>query len=121
MNGLKDFFNSPTSYQRDMDLYFYAVFHENTAAVAKFLDKYPDKADQKDMWGWTALMHAAQLGHVDAVKLLLEKGADPDVQNRDGLTAAMLAQKHHKVKAAVLLEQWSKKKRLAMPKAFSLD
>lgn len=41
--------------------------------------------------GWTALMIVAKKGFTDMVKLLLEWGADPNVQGKNGMTALMLA------------------------------
>ena len=37
--------------------------------------------------GWTPLNSAADRGHVEVVKLLLEKGADVAVPDNSGLTA----------------------------------
>ena len=42
--------------------------------------------------GSTALMFAASGGNVEAVRLLLEKGADPAIKNEYGYTATSLAQ-----------------------------
>jgi ankyrin repeat protein len=44
-----------------------------------------------DEHGQTALMLAADQGHVDTVKLLLQHGASPDIQNKVGGAALMLA------------------------------
>ena len=43
------------------------------------------------MHGATALILAAQSGHVEVVRLLLEAGADKDVADDDGATALMEA------------------------------
>jgi ankyrin repeat protein len=40
---------------------------------------------------WTPLMHAAWKGRTDAVRLLLERGADPDHEDLDSLRAITLA------------------------------
>jgi ankyrin repeat protein len=45
----------------------------------------------KDMSGNTALMRASQNGHVEIVRLLLEKGAQIDTQSNTGFTALMAA------------------------------
>ena len=45
--------------------------------------------DERD--GYTLLIRASLYGQVDAVKLLLEYGANMDIQNNDGNTAIMLA------------------------------
>lgn len=39
----------------------------------------------------TALMYAAQNGHLDTVKFLILAGANPDVKDREGKTALELA------------------------------
>jgi ankyrin repeat protein len=39
-----------------------------------------------DRGGRTPLYWTSENGHVDVVKLLLEKGADPAAANRDGRT-----------------------------------
>lgn len=41
--------------------------------------------------GWRPLIIAAAQGHADAVKILLEKGANPNVTNEKGRTALMFA------------------------------
>lgn len=39
----------------------------------------------------TALMLAAEMGHLESVKMLLSKGADPNLKNADEYTALVLA------------------------------
>jgi len=41
--------------------------------------------------GWTALMFAAVEGHAPLVAVLLKAGADKEIKNKDGQTAADLA------------------------------
>lgn len=47
-------------------------------------------ATSKDR-NYTALMDAAQIGELDAVRLLLEADANPNIQSKDGQTALILA------------------------------
>ncbi|XP_038072903.1 inversin-B-like isoform X2 [Patiria miniata] len=47
--------------------------------------------EQRDVEGTPLLMYAAQLGHVQAVKILLRYGAKPDACNREKQTAAHIA------------------------------
>jgi ankyrin repeat protein len=49
------------------------------------------RLDQVDDRGRTALMMAAELGHIEIIKLLLARGADADARDLDGKTAADLA------------------------------
>jgi hypothetical protein len=55
-----------------------AVQHHNLEEVASLLDKsdFAECINSRDSQGFTALHIAAKLGHVDMVKLLLNKGAD---------------------------------------------
>jgi ankyrin repeat protein len=47
--------------------------------------------EAKDNHGWTALMYAAENGHVDCVRVLLNAGADMEAKSTDGGTALMSA------------------------------
>jgi len=62
----------------------------DTAKIAESLNQGID-VNVTDEHGQTALMVAADEGHVDTVKLLLQHKASPDLQNRLGGTALMLA------------------------------
>jgi ankyrin repeat protein len=50
-------------------------------------------------------MIASQKGHVDVVKLLLEKGADVDASTDNGITALLVARKNGHADIAQLLEK----------------
>jgi len=52
------------------------------------------RANARDSHGWTALMSAADLGHIDAVRALLEKGADVHVRGKDGTHGPEPAKKY---------------------------
>ena len=47
--------------------------------------------DAANTHGSTALLLAAQIGHLEVVRLLLEAGADKDAANKKGLTALRVA------------------------------
>jgi ankyrin repeat protein len=47
--------------------------------------------DWQDNGGFTALMIASQFGHIEVVKLLLERGAKLDLQVPSGPTALIIA------------------------------
>jgi ankyrin repeat protein len=51
----------------------------------------PKSVNAKGQGGWTPLMYAALFGDGEAVRLLLDKGADPNAQNDDGGTALLYA------------------------------
>ena len=53
--------------------------------------------------GWTALMVAAQKGHVECVKLLVQGGGDMNIRNKYGSTALLLARVEGHVDCVKLL------------------
>ena len=55
--------------------------------------------NQQDSRGWSALFYSADLGDVQATRLLVEKGADPSIQAPDGYTAISIARNrgHHNI------------------------
>lgn len=53
--------------------------------------------------GQTALMLAVSHGRLDMVQLLLQSGADMNIQDEDGSTALMCAAEHHHVDIVKLL------------------
>ncbi len=58
-----------------------------------------------DDLGETPLMAAAQMGHAEAVKILLGHGADPNVKGKDGKTALSLALEYNHPEIATILQQ----------------
>lgn len=57
----------------------------------------------QDDSGWTALMAATCYDHADIVQELLEAGADPDIQDKQGLTAMHYAAERKFFRILVLL------------------
>ncbi len=80
-----------------------ATWSGDVRKVKKALDKGAD-VNEKDMAGWTALMHAATRGRSDMVIVLLENGADASVKDRQGRSALMLAASQGKPEVVKLLQ-----------------
>jgi len=70
----------------DEDL-FRAARHGDRAGIEQALTAGARIGDASPVDGKTALFRAAVLGHADAVRLLLERGADRDARGNDGRTA----------------------------------
>ena len=59
-----------------VNLLHYAIGNDNVTEVTELLDKGVDP-NAKDDVGWSALIRAAERGHVPMIQLLLDRGADP--------------------------------------------
>src|SRR5580693_7630895 len=68
---------------------FYSAIRENNLPQLKALLDRKGSADITDDRGITPLMYAAEIGSVDAVRLLTDRGADVNAQNAFGSTALM--------------------------------
>jgi ankyrin repeat protein len=66
--------------QDSNEAFFAAARKGDVAAVKAFLDKGID-VNAKTHYGATALAYACDKGHTELVKLLLERGADPNVRD----------------------------------------
>ena len=69
---------------------FLAIRKADTAAAKRLLDQGMS-ADSKDSEGTPALMAATLYSSADLVKLLLDRGANPNVTNAVGATPLMWA------------------------------
>ena len=78
------------SYEQDMRP-FYAVFSGEIVQLKAWLTLRERIDLQMRLFNYTAFSLACYLGHRDAVKLLLEEGADTSVPNYLGLTGRDLA------------------------------
>ena len=67
-----------------------AVEIGDEAGVRRMLEEEGKDLEEK-FQGWSPLMKAAEEGHVEICKLLLDKGADIEVQNSKGRTALSFA------------------------------
>jgi len=62
-------------------------------------------------WSGTALNHAAQMGHPEVVALLLESGANPEIENEFGGTALeALAFRSWRGDGADGIEAWKRRR-----------
>ncbi|HYD17420.1 MAG TPA: ankyrin repeat domain-containing protein [Patescibacteria group bacterium] len=103
----------PQPVQLVRKLFLASVQSGNTEIVAQILGSHPESANwamppfpfrpfEESM---TALMMAAERGHIDIVRLLLKAGAERDAQESKGFSALMLAaQGGHKNVVDAMLE-----------------
>ncbi|HSP66255.1 MAG TPA: ankyrin repeat domain-containing protein, partial [Bryobacteraceae bacterium] len=68
---------------------FYSVIRENNLAQLKVLLGQQSNAAVADSRGITPLMYAAEIGSLEAMRLLIDRGADVNAQNAFGSTALM--------------------------------
>src|SRR6185437_15805065 len=61
--------------------------------------------DKQDARGRTALMTASTFGHVDVVRLLIERSADINKTDNHGNKAWVYAVRHHRAEVQELLEK----------------
>lgn len=82
--------------------YFSAAQMNDVSELKRCLESGVD-VDATDMFGWTALMCASCGGAKDSVRYLLKKGANPDIRNKQNVTALELAAKRGHVAVVELL------------------
>src|SRR5271166_1652009 len=79
------------------------VMQARKEGVMDYLKSYistltKEELDKKNTYGWTALMLAARnsnkYSNVDVLQMLLENGANPNLQNNNGFTALIMASSH---------------------------
>ena len=112
------FFNQPTIarelVRRDADVAAVSMnpmevtpLHSAAAAhateIVRMLVESDAPINAKQHGGWTALHAAADNGEEEMIKILLQHGADPLLQNDDGKTPAQIAQLKGRDKAFQLL------------------
>ncbi len=68
---------------------FYSTIRENNLTQLKALLDQKGSANITDDRGITPLMYAAEIGSADALRLLIDRGADVNAQNAFGSTALM--------------------------------
>ncbi len=80
------------------------IFSEDLATVDKALKDGAD-IEQRNFFGMTPLQMAAFRSRLDAVKLLVSRGAQPSTKTRAGATPADLAEKAGHRRAAGRLRE----------------
>ena len=83
---------------------FRELLQDDVEAVKLLLERFGPNV--VDSWGHTPLHYVAWRGHVDAIKLLLENGADPNVRDVNGWTPLHYAAKYCRLEEAILLLDW---------------
>jgi hypothetical protein len=108
MSGdLSDIFNTNADMKQELDAFYRAAARGDAAAVTCFLDKCPEAVNlRSDGVKMTALMYAANTGQKEMVQLLLERGADAEIEDRFGGKAERYALVNHRYDVASLIVQW---------------
>lgn len=75
----------------------------NVKKILELLKKGADVNAQDEAHRQTALTYAAALGQMDAVKVLLDHGADPNLANMVGYSPIMAAARNSRQRCAMLL------------------
>ncbi|KAL3290082.1 hypothetical protein HHI36_023451 [Cryptolaemus montrouzieri] len=79
-----------TSSEKNTVLHFSAA-HGIVSDIMRDLQLPNQKIDDENFMGWTPLMMAVRNGHVEAVKTLLEKGADVSRKNKFGMNILIMS------------------------------
>jgi len=84
--------------------FIYAIEEGNPVIIRPLLSNRSitiDKPPDRDAKRWTALHHAVKVGKNAGVQLLLDNGADVNVQDSDGITPFMLVLREKKLSLIV--------------------
>ncbi len=88
---------TPSTYDIRGDALIHVAARRNDSSMIKPLNTdYKISLDEKNSNGDTALHIAAQLGHLQFAKDLIEQKVNPTIKNKKGETASYLALKHKK-------------------------
>lgn len=78
-------------FEQHVSSLFEACSSGNLVQVKNILDKFPRLISQRTKEGWTPIILAAYNQKIMIVKMLLERGADPNECGRNGTTVLMYA------------------------------
>ena len=67
------------------------IFHDDYRCIHILVEKYSANLEIKDSSGKTAALHAAECGNEDILIYLLDKGANPNISDKEGVTLIMHA------------------------------
>ncbi len=81
-----------------------AITYDNQEMVRFIIEKGKDVNQTTRKSGFTALMAAACYGRVEIAKILLDNGADKDIQDNKGFTAVDFARKMNKKSILALFD-----------------
>lgn len=73
----------------------FAVQEGDTVTLLKIISEREELVHAKDSNGWTPLHEAVRTGSVDAVQILVDKGADVNALTKHGISALYLARGEH--------------------------
>jgi ankyrin len=94
---------NPTVSEEGFRTFYWAAEKGHLNIVNLLLANYPEFINKMDQDGCTLLSLAAQHGHVDIARLLLEKGADPNMHTENGFTPLHWAADNGKLELVNLL------------------
>lgn len=95
---------------------FITVQNNDVDRLKRELDRYPDKLNIVDEFGWSLLMIACQANSVDVVELLLKRGIDMSVRDKAGNSARSLVIKNKNYILADILLRYIQKESPQKPK-----
>lgn len=81
-----------------------AVYYKKDPAIIQFLIKKNAKIDEPDVFNVTPLSNAIRFGQIDAARMLLVAGADPEYKDDEGYTPLDLAARTEETKAILGLQ-----------------
>lgn len=88
---------------------FITVQNNDVDTLKCILDRYPDKINTLDEYGWSLLMIACQADSTDVVRLLLKRGIDISVRDKGGNSARSLVIKNKNYILADILLRYIQK------------
>ena len=96
------------SFKHKISILIFAAMGGNPKIISELLRQKPD-IDQQCQAGSTALMRAVEKNNIEAAKLLLNKGANPNLADHQGYTALLVAAKNGHVEMIELLAKGEQK------------